>query len=259
MAGRVTSLILVALLALAGCASQPREELVVFAAASLRDVLTELASAYARQHPAVHVRLSFDASSLLRVQIEQGAPADLFLSADDIQPRRLADAGLTAAHPIVFAHNRLALVVPVGNPGRIRDWTDLGRPGLTLVASGPDVPITAYADEVTKRLALLPKAPPGFAASVAANVASREDNVRAVLARVELGEADAAFVYASDAHGDTKVTTLPLPDEAQVLADYAGVALPGPQTAAASALLDWLTGVEAQRVFAAAGFSALHP
>jgi len=148
-------------------------------------------------------------------------------------------------------------VVPLANPGRLRDWTDLARPGLTLVAAEPGVPIAVYADEVVHRLASLKNAPPGFAASVQANIASREDNVRAVLARVELGEADAAFVYATDAQTDAKVATLALPSQAQVLADYAGVALAGPQAATAGALLDWLTGAEAQRIFATAGFAAL--
>ena len=111
----------------------------------------------------------------------------------------LVDAGLAAGEPIPFAGNRLALVVPAGNPAGITSPFDLARPGVRLVGAGTTVPITKYAAQMVGMLAGLPGAPHDFAAAVEANVVSREDNVRAVLAKVELGEGDAAIVYATDA------------------------------------------------------------
>jgi molybdate transport system substrate-binding protein len=255
---------------LAGCSGLPashgataadRVELTVFAAASLRDAFGAVKSSYEASHPGVAVTFSFDGSGTLRTQLEQGASADVFASADEVNPRMLVDAGLADGRPVPFAGNRLALVVPAGNPAGITSPFDLARPGVRLVGAGPTVPITEYAAQVVAILAGLPGASRDFAAAVEANAVSREDNVRAVLAKVELGEGDAAIVYATDATaaGDA-VELIPLPDEAIVPVTYAAVVLrDAPHREAAARFLAWLAGAEGQAVLARFGFTAHGP
>jgi molybdate transport system substrate-binding protein len=233
-------------------------ELTVFAAASLREAFGAVKEAYEAATPAVTLVFSFDASSALRAQVEQGAPVDVFASADTRNPRILADAGLTSGEPLAFAGNRLAIVVPAANPARIASPADLARPGVRLVNAGPEVPITAYAGEMLSNLARLPGYPERYAAAVAANVVSREDNVKAVLAKIQLGEGDAGVVYATDvtAAGDD-VRTIPIPDEANVVATYAAVVpKDAPHPAAAASFLAWLSGPDGMAVLARFGFTA---
>jgi molybdate transport system substrate-binding protein len=242
-------------------AASGRVELVVFAAASLRDALGAVKSSYEASHPGVAVTFSFDGSGTLRTQLEQGARADLFASADEVNPRMLVDAGLVDGCPVPFAGNRLALVVPAGNPAGITSPFDLARPGVRLVGAGATVPITKYAAQMVGTLAGLPGAPRDFAAAVEANAVSREDNVRAVLAKIELGEGDAAIVYATDATaaGDA-VDLIPLPEEATVPVTYAAVVLrDAPHPQAAARFLAWLAGAEGQAVLARFGFTAPAP
>lgn len=232
-------------------------ELTIFAAASLRDAFAAVAEAYEAANAGVTLTFSFDASSALRAQIEQGAPADVFASADTKNPQALADAGLTTGPPLPFAGNRLAIVVPAANPAGITTPADLARPGVRVVNAGAGVPITAYAAEMLGNLAGQPGYPPRFVAAVAANVVSREDNVRAVLAKVQLGEGDAGIVYATDAAaaGDA-VRTIPIPDPANVIATYAAVVLTAsPHSDAAEAFVAWLAGAEGRAVLARFGFT----
>jgi molybdate transport system substrate-binding protein len=232
--------------------------LTVFAAASLRDAVPALADAYARVEPGVRVRMSLDASSALRVQIEQGAPADLFLSADDRQPQVLAATGL-AREPVAFARSRVVVVVPARSGARVTRTFDLAASGVRIVAAGADVPISGYADELVRGIASLPGAPAGFADAYARNIVSREDNVRAVLAKVALGEGDAGIVYATDVVG-ADVRELPLPREVRVFATYAGVVVARSANAeAAAAFLGWITGREGQAVLADLGFERVTP
>ena len=230
-------------------------ELVVYAAASLADVFHGLAPAYEEAHPGVHVVLASDSSGALRTRIEQGAPADVFAAADTENPARLQRAGLTRGSPVAFARNRLAIVVPTDNPARIRDPADLARAGVRIVAAAEGVPITAYATEFLGRLAAMPGAPADLVARVQANVVSREDNVSAVLARVELGEGDAGIVYETDARAAKNVRSVAIPDEANVYAVYAAVTLPRAQgSPAAEDFVEWLRGARAQTILRAAGF-----
>jgi molybdate transport system substrate-binding protein len=254
----------------AGCGGLPaadrgaapgRTELTVFAAASLRDAFGAVKEAYETAHQDVALTFSFDGSGTLRTQLEQGAPADLFASADEVNPRMLVDAGLAAGEPVPFADTRLALVVPAGNPAEIASPFDLARPGVRLVGAGATVPITAYAERLLGNLAAMPGAPRGFVEAVDANVVSREDNVRAVLAKVELGEGDAAIVYATDATAAAgSVQEIPIPDEANVPATYAAIVLrDAPHREAAARFLAWLAGAEGQAVLARFGFVAPAP
>ena len=194
-----------------------RVDLTIYAAASLKGALDQIAVAY-RIGTGNTITVSTDSSAALEAKIEQGAPADVFLSADIEHPQQLVDKGLAAGEVVVFAGNSPALVVPVDNPGQVSSAFDLARPGLRIIAAGDQVPISVYARQVVQELAGLDGAPADFAADYAANVVSREDNVRSVLTKLELGEGDAGFVYASDANTSTKVSTIDLPEDAYVMA-----------------------------------------
>jgi len=260
---RVRSVILVASLTalLAGCstaasASAPNAvHLTVLGAASLKDALASARQAYEPAHPGITLTMSTDASAALRTQIEQGAPADVFLSADTVNPQKLVDAGLADGPAKDVAGNLLVIVVPKDNPANVSSPADLARTGLKIIAAGDDVPITTYATQAVGLLARLPGYPAAFAAGYASNVASREDNVKAVIAKVELGEGDAAIVYATDAKASSKVTTIAIPPEANVAATYAGVVVKASkQPAASHAFLDWLAGSDGQAIMGRFGF-----
>jgi len=206
-------------LARVGHTQSDQGAITVFAASSLTNAFKEIGPAIQRAHPEHPVRFNFGASSALRSQIQLGAPADVFASADYEQMEPLRKAGLVSA-PVTFARNRLTVVVPKGNPGKLSSPRDLARPGLRLVTAAGAVPIGRYTQEVLGKLGQEPGYPAGYAARVNQNVVSREPNVRAVLAKVELGEADAAVVYETDARASTRVKSIPIPETANVIAEY---------------------------------------
>ena len=251
---RITALSSAALLAACSAsllASGASATLTVFAAASLRDAFEEIASAY-EEETGVEIALSFDSSSALRTQLSEGAAADLFASADRSNPRQLADGGLTDGDPTIFAANGLAIVAPADGSG-IDEWQELGAPGTLVVAAGEDVPITAYAAELVDALSSQPDAPPGFAQAYEDNVVSREDNVRAVLAKIEVGEGDGAVVYETDAVSSDGVTSVGYPPAANVIAEYAFVILRDADPAT-EAFAAWLTGPDGQAILERFGF-----
>jgi molybdate transport system substrate-binding protein len=232
------------LLVAAGCtqAGSP-PSLAVDAAASLGPTTSAISTAYASGHPGATLIFSTGSSAALRTQIEQGAPVDVFLSADHTNPQALADEGDADGAPVIFATNSLTIIVPADNPAGISSPADLARPGVTIIAAGEAVPITRYAGQAVTAMAALPGYPSDFADRYAANVTSREDNVAAVLAKIELGEGDAAIVYGTDARSSTKVVTIQIPPIANVIATYAGVVLHSSSAVAAGhAFLDWLAG-----------------
>ena len=203
----------VAALSLGACGDgeEPSETITVFAAASLTEAFGELAAAFEAEHPGVTVRLSFAGSATLRTQILEGAPADVFASASPDEVAALEAAGLVVEERALATNT---LVVATGEHG-IAAFEDLAEPGLRLVLAAEDVPAGRYARE---SLAL---AGSDFAERVLANVRSNEANVRATLAKVELGEADAAIVYASDLRAaDEGIRAIAIPDRFQVAAEY---------------------------------------
>lgn len=241
-----------------GSASGPRAaELTIYAAASLTTVLHEAKAAYERANPGTTLKIATDSSTALRTQIEQGAPADLFLSADAANPQALADAGLADGAPVDFAGNLLTIAVPIDNPAGIARPSDLARQGVRIVAAGQEVPITKYAAKVIERLAARPGYPADFGNRYADNVVSREDNVKAVVAKLELGEADAGIVYVTDARASTRLSTIQFPSDSNVPATYAGAVIKASaHRSEATAFLRWLVGPEGQAMLAAFGFSA---
>ena len=227
----------------------------VAAAASLRTAIEQLTGAYSTANPGVGFTVTTDSSAALRAQVEQGAPIDVFLSADTRNPQALVDQGLAAGPPVPFAANSVALVVPADNPARIASPADLATPGVRLIGAADSVPIATYAAAVIANLARLQPDPEGWAQAVEANIVSREQNVAAVLARIELGEGDAGFVYATDAAAGDRVDTLPIPEGANVRATYAGVVPESsPHRDAAASFLAWVAGPGGQAVLAPLGF-----
>lgn len=243
--------------ATAGCSTPApaTTELTLFVAASLGPAIDAAAAAFAAEHMELTITQSNGSSTALRVQLEQGARADVFLSADTRNPQLLADRGLVVGAPVTFAANSLAIVVPLGNPAGLTGPRDLGKAGVRVVAAGDDVPISGYATQLLANLAGQAGYPTDLAQRYAANVVSREEDVRAVLAKVELGEADAAIVYATDAGGWDRVTIIAIPDAAQVRVEYSGVVLrdAGDQQLG-SDFLAWLRGPSGQDVLGRLGF-----
>jgi molybdate transport system substrate-binding protein len=231
-------------------------ELTVFGAASLKGVLEQARTAYEAATPGVTLTISTDSSTALATQIAQGAPADVFLSADTTNPQKLVTAGLALGEPVDFAKNLLTVIVPTVNPGAIKTPADLAGSGIKVIAAGDEVPITKYANQLVANLAKQPGYPAGYAAKYTANVASKEDNVAAVRSKIELGEGDAAIVYVTDAEASTKVATIPIePDSANVPATYAGLVVKSSrQPDAAQAFLAWFAGPGGQANLASAGF-----
>ncbi len=225
--------------------------LTVFAAASLRAVVDELEVAWLEEHPDLPMTVATEASNVLAAQIREGAPADVFISADTARPRELSTAGLTAAEPVPFALNRVVLVAPVGD-ATVQVAADLATPGVRIVGVSDGVPIAGYALEARAQLAESMPRPREFAEAVATNVVSHEDNVRAALAKVELGEGDAAFVYRTDALDADGVREVPLPATVEVTAQYAAVQVS--DEPAASRFVAWLREPTAVAIIAAAGF-----
>ncbi len=230
-------------------------DLTVFAAASLSGVLAKIKDAYEAANPGTTLTVSTDSSVALETKIEQGAPADVFLAADTANPKKLVDAGLAAGEAAAFAGNKLTIVVPTDNPGGVSKPTDLATPGLKVIAAGDEVPITKYARQLVANIAKEPDASAGFEAAYAANVVSKEDNVKAVIGKIELGEGDAGIVYVTDAKASTKVATVDVPDAVNVPATYAGVVV-GASThqEPARTFLGWLTGADGQAILESFGF-----
>ncbi len=241
--------------AASGSAAAPAANLTVYAAASLKAALAKMKTAYEAANPGTTITVSTDSSSALETKIEQGAPADVFLSADTANPQKLVDKGLAAGAVTKFAGNLLTVIVPAANPAGIASPADLAKSGVKVVAAGASVPITKYANELVANLAKQPGYPADFAAKYAANVVSLEDNVAAVVAKIELGEGDAGIVYVTDAKTSTKVTTVPVPDAANVPATYGGVVVKAsPNQAAATAFLSWVAGAGGLAILAGFGF-----
>jgi len=229
--------------------------LTVYGAASLKGVLDKVKTTYEAANPGTTLTISTDSSTTLETQIEQGAPADVFLSADTTNPKKLVDKGLAAGAAVTFAGNKLTIIVPTANPAAITSPKDLAKTGVKAIAAGDAVPITKYATQLVANLAKESGYPADFAAKYTANIASKEDNVKAIVAKIELGEGDAGIVYVTDAKASTKVTTVDVPDAANVPATYAGVVVKASKNAAAAqAFLTWFAGPDGQAILGSFGF-----
>ncbi|WP_309232855.1 molybdate ABC transporter substrate-binding protein [Blastococcus sp. TML/C7B] len=218
--------------------------LTVFAAASLTDVFTDLGDRLEAEHPGLAVQFNFAGSAQLATQLTQGAPADVFASANEPQMAVVTDAGLTDGEPQVVAENVLEIVVPEGNPAGITGLADFARAELALAVCAPTVPCGAAATAVFDAAGITPRPD------------TLEEDVKAALTKVQLGEVDAALVYATDvlAAGDA-VEGLPFPAAEWAVNAYPVCVLrDAPNPAAARAFVDLVASDEGQRALAAAGF-----
>ncbi len=194
----------------------------VFAAASLSDAFTEIGHHLEHQRPGLTVRLNFAGSQQLATQIEQGAAADVFASADERWMNYARERGLLSGEPAVFARNGLVVIVPKTNPARIRRLQDLARGGIKLVLGADAVPVGHYSRTVLRNLARDPAFGGDFATLVLRNVVSEEENVKSVAGKVRLGEADAGIVYRSDVTPAVArfIRVIEIPESANVFAAY---------------------------------------
>jgi len=202
-------------------ANHPRT-LQVFAAASLSDAFTEIGRQFELQHPGLSVRFNFAGSQQLATQLEQGASADLFASADERWMSHVRENGLLAGETSIFAHNRLVVIVPRTNPARIQRLQDLARGGIKLVLGADAVPMGHYSRTVLRNLSRDPAFDAAYGASVLRNIVSEEENVKSVVGKVQLGEADAGIVYRSDVTPGVArfLRIFEIPESANVIASY---------------------------------------
>lgn len=193
--------------------------LTVYAAASLTDAFNEIGKAFAEEHPGVVVAFNFGGSQNLRTQIEQGAPADVFASANAKEMDTLVTGNFVeASAPKVFLTNQLVVILPKDNPADIASLEDLSKPELKLVLAAEDVPAGRYARQILDNLNAQFGA--DYKDKVLANVVSNEDNIRQAVTKIQLGEADASIVYVSDAVATPDLLRIEIPADVNVLAEY---------------------------------------
>ena len=218
--------------------------LTVFAAASLTDVFTHLGDRLEKQNPHLDVRFNVAGSSALATQITQGAPADVFASANEAQMKVVTDAALQAEDPTIFTENVLEIAVPKGNPGHVTGLADFANPDLSLAICAPDVPCGAAAQKVFQL------------AGVRAVPDTEEEDVKAALTKVQLGEVDAALVYATDVQAaGSDVEGIPFPEAERAVNEYPICVLKAaPNPDAATAFVDLVNSDEGQKALTDAGF-----
>src|SRR6478735_1288876 len=220
-------------------------DLTVFAAASLTKSFDEIGAAFSTVHPDSKVTFSFDASSALVTQINQGAPADVFASADEANMTKLTDAGNNQGDPVVFATNKLEILVAKGTPKGITSVADLAKSGVTFVTAAPEVPIGKYTQQVLD------------SAGGAVTPVSLEQNVKGIVTKVTTGEADAGIVYHTDVlpAGD-QAEGVPIPDDINVIAKYPIVVTKESTNASTgTAFIDFVLSDQGQKILDAHGFS----
>ncbi len=220
-------------------------KLVVFAAASLKKSFTEIGEQFKTDNPGSDVEFTFAGSSDLVTQLTQGAPGDVFASADTKNMDKAAQADLVAADPVNFASNRLTIVTAQGNPKNVASFKDLSRPGLSVVVCAPQVPCGSAVQKVQK------------ATGVQLDPVSEESQVTDVLNKVTSGEADAGLVYVTDALGaGDKVTSVPFPESAEAVNTYPiAVLKQARDRVLAGKFVDLVIGEAGQKVLDAAGFA----
>ncbi|MDA5280879.1 molybdate ABC transporter substrate-binding protein [Streptomyces sp. Isolate_45] len=219
----------------------PKANLTVLAAASLTDVFKTAGAAYEKAHPGTKVTFSFAGSQELAAQVKQGAPADALVTADT---KTMTGLLAQTNDPAIIAKNRLVIATGKGNPFKVAGLKDLADTKLKVVLAAPEVPVGRYSKQILD------------AQKVEVKPVSQEPNVRAVLSKVELGEADAGLVYKTDTlkSGD-KVVVVEIPDAENAVASYPAVTLKASKNAAAAdAFVKWLSTPEAQKILQDAGF-----
>lgn len=260
IAQTIRSLFLFVLL-VTGCSSSSPEDtgnaLTVYAAASLTAAFGEIGEGFEAAQTGRQVRFNFAGSQQLAQQIVQGAPADVLASADEQQIEVAIESGRVDGEKVqIFANNRLVVIYPPGNPGGIASLIDLARPGLQVVLANPAVPVGNYAQEFLDRASGQAAYGEDFKTQVLQNVVSHEENVKAVVSKVALGEADAGIVYTSDISPDNAedLGSLEIPDALNVVAKYYIAPLEdSSQPGLASEFIEFVLSTQGQDVLAQFG------
>ncbi len=232
-------------------------ELNVFAASSLTDALNEIAAVYEANTPGTRIKLNYASSSILAAQVLEGARADVFASANVEQMEYLMENDMILGEINYFASNRMTAIVPAENPAKIESIADLAKPGVALVLALPGVPARVYTDQFVNQIITDPAYGADFHAGFYSNVVSEEANVRQVVAKVALGEADGGIVYLSDVTPDIKdrVLQIPIPDEYNPVAQYPIAVLDNTQKAEyAQDFIHFILSREGQAILQKWGF-----
>jgi molybdate transport system substrate-binding protein len=236
--------------------------LTIFAASSLTDAFNEMKAAIEAANPGTTITFNFASSSALRTQLEQGAKADVYASADTVQMDNARNAGLLVGDSAVFVRNTPIIIVPANNPQAIAFPADLAKPGVKLVLAAPEVPIGNYARQVIRKLATDPAMGADYEAKVLANLVSNEANVRAVVSKIQLGEGDAGIVYSSDVTPAvaTRLKVVSLPGGLNVIAEYPVAVVEGTTNEAGGrAFMDYLLSDAGQAILRKWGFLPVPP
>lgn len=233
-----------------------QQALTVFAAASLTDAFTALGQRFEQEHPGTVVKFNFAGSQALATQMEQGAAADVFASADQRWMQYAEQHKLLGGAAQVFARNRLVVVTPKANPGYVDRLQDLARSHLKLVLAAAQVPVGNYSREALKRLSTAPGFSADYGARVLANLVSEEENVKGVVAKVQLGEADAGIVYATDVTRAirSQFRVIEIPDASNPIAEYPIAITAGPNPALGGAFVAAVLSSKGQAILAERGF-----
>jgi len=255
-----TALFAVLVLTMSAGFAQPPKELTVFTAASLTGAFGEIGEMFENE-TGIHVAFNFDGSQALRTQLENGAYADAFASANMRQMNAVKDEGLMNNSSIaIFTKNKLSLIVPRDNPAKITNLSDLARPGLKIVMGTKDVPVGDYSLQIIARLGNDSAYGPDYETKVLANVISQETNVNYVVTKVALGEADVGFAYVSDITEDlaSKVDKIAIQDEYNIIAEYPmGILLESKYPAESQEFMDLVISDEGKAVMEKYGFVPL--
>ncbi len=233
-------------------------ELTISAASSLTDPFTQIGKQFEATNPGVKVVFNFAGSDKLAQQINEGAPVDIFASANKTQMANVISGGrVISGTQQIFARNRLVVIYPKTNRAGIKTLSDLARPGLKIVLANPSVPIGSYSLNFLGKASLLPEYTNSYSQSVIANVVSYEENVRAVLGKVALDEADAGIVYTTDITKESaqNLATIEIPDALNTIASYPIATIRDrPNVAVAQRFMAYVLSAEGQQTLAQYGF-----
>jgi molybdate transport system substrate-binding protein len=257
---------LLLVMAIAACSSAdetptpagPSGEVTVFAASSLTEAFQRMKTEFEAQYPGTTVTFNFAGTPTLRTQLEQGARADVFASANQEQMQQAIASGVINGAPSTFATNRLVVIKPAGN-SQVQTLADLAAPDTLIVLALPDVPVGGYSRQALQQLSGANGFPANFAELALANVVSEETNVRQVVAKVSLGEADAGIVYETDVTAEVRdnMESIEIPDAANVIASYPLAQVEdAPNPVAGQAFVAFVMSDEGQAILRDFGFGA---
>jgi molybdate transport system substrate-binding protein len=253
----IVALLAALVLATSASFAQEPNELTVFTAASLTGAFSEIGQLYENE-TGIDVAFNFDGSQALRTQMENGAYADVFASANNKQMNALSSLGLMNNSSVsIFTRNKLSLIVPKDNPAGISNLSDLAKPGVKIVIGTKDVPVGDYALQIINKLGNDSAYGPEYKEKVLANIISQETSVNYVVTKIALGEADVGLAYVSDVTEDlsSKVDKIEIPDEYNIIAEYPmGISKESKYTAEAEEFIDLVKSEEGRAVLERYGF-----